>query len=92
MDKEEKEKHTDACNGGCRIGWTGTGAESDRGRVKTMKEIMDEYGSMFLAVTGLILFLGTMSSVMLSQSGVLMKMVQVCNVFEFFQCNFMIIL
>lgn len=42
-----------------------------------MKEIMDEYGSMFLAVTGLILFLGTMSSVMLSQSGVLMKMVQV---------------
>lgn len=42
-----------------------------------MKEIMDEYGSMFLAVTGLILFWGTMSSVMLSQNGVLMKMVQV---------------
>lgn len=42
-----------------------------------MKEIMDEYGSMFLAVTGMILFLGTMSSVMLSQNGVLMKMVQV---------------
>jgi len=42
-----------------------------------MKEIMNEYGSMFLAVTGLLLFMGTMSSVMLSQSGVLMKMVQV---------------
>lgn len=42
-----------------------------------MKEIMDEYGSMFLAVTGMILFLGAMSSVMLSQNGVLMKMVQV---------------
>ena len=41
-----------------------------------MKEIIDEYGSMFLAVTGLILFFGTMSAVMLSQSGVLMKMIQ----------------
>lgn len=41
-----------------------------------MKEIMDEYGSMMLAVTGLILFLGTMSVVMLSQNGVLMQMIQ----------------
>lgn len=42
-----------------------------------MKEIMDEYGSMFLAVSGLLLFFGTMSAVMLSKSGVLMQMIQV---------------
>ena len=53
-----------------------------------MKNLMEEYGiSILMLVMGaavlaglaqaLILFLGTMSPVMLSQSGVLMKMVQV---------------
>lgn len=42
-----------------------------------MKEIMDEYGSTFLAVTGAVLFLGVISSVLLSKSGILMQMIQV---------------
>ena len=41
-----------------------------------MKEIFDEYGSMFLGVTGLMLFFGTMSAVLLSGNGVLVQMIQ----------------
>lgn len=41
-----------------------------------MKEIMEEYGGTFLAVTGMLLFLGNVSGLLLSQSGVLMKMIQ----------------
>ena len=41
-----------------------------------MKEIINEYGSMVLAVTGLILFFGTMGAVVLSRSGLLMQMIQ----------------
>ena len=41
-----------------------------------MKEIINEYGSMVLAVTGLILFFGTMGAGVLSRSGLLMQMIQ----------------
>ena len=40
-----------------------------------MKEIINEYGSMVLAVTGLILFFGTMGAVVLSRSGLLMDLI-----------------
>ena len=40
-----------------------------------MKDIIDEYGSMVLGVTGL-LFFGTMSAVLLSGNGVLVQMIQ----------------
>lgn len=42
-----------------------------------MKEIINEYGGMFVAVTGLVLFLGMMSAIMLSRGGVLMQMIQI---------------
>ena len=41
-----------------------------------MKEIINEYGGMFVAVTGLVLFLGTMSAILLSKGGILMQMIQ----------------
>ena len=41
-----------------------------------MKDIIDEYGSMVLGVTGLLLFFGTMSAVLLSGNGVLVQMIQ----------------
>lgn len=47
-----------------------------KGRSCEMKEIINEYGSMVLAVTGLILFFGTMGAVLLSRSGLLMQMIQ----------------
>ena len=41
-----------------------------------MKDIIDEYGSMVLGVTGLLMFFGTMSAVLLSGNGVLVQMIQ----------------
>ena len=47
-----------------------------KGRSCKMKEIINEYGSMVLAVTGLILFFGTMGAVVLARSGLLMQIIQ----------------
>ena len=41
-----------------------------------MKEIVNEYGGMFVGVTGMVLFLGTMSTILLSKGGILMQMIQ----------------
>ena len=41
-----------------------------------MKEIINEYGGMFVSVTGMVLFLGTMSTVLLAKGGILMQMIQ----------------
>lgn len=41
-----------------------------------MKEIVNEYGGMFVAVTGLVSFLGVMSTILMSRGGILMQMIQ----------------
>lgn len=50
--------------------------DGDAIKGEKMKEIINEYGSMFLAVIGLLLFLGTMSVVLLSKDGVFMQMIR----------------
>lgn len=41
-----------------------------------MKEIMQEYGSTFAAVTGAVIFFGVIEKVLLSQQGIFMQMIR----------------